>query len=109
VKANGPAFTISDEVKGSVYRIVQEAAFNVVKHAGASRMEISVDASSGCLRVCVEDDGHGFPSDSSPVDQAGHLGLISMVERAEAIGGQLHISSSENGTRVFLEVPISTG
>lgn len=91
-------------VEAEVYRIVQEALNNAVKHSGASTITVGIDAGSSVLRAVVADNGKGFDPKALPV-RAKHLGLTSMEERARRIGGRLRISSEPGaGTSVTLEV-----
>ena len=86
-----------------VYRVVQEALTNVVRHADASNTSVAVTMSGGRLRAVVEDDGNGFDP-SRPAD--GHLGLRGMQERAEMVDGTVQvISEPGQGTTIVLEVP----
>jgi len=93
----------------ALYRIVQEALTNVVRHAGASQVSVLLESRGETLVVIVEDDGCGFDADrlmhSSPSEH--WLGLHGMRERAELLGGTLTIESSPGaGTAVFVEVPL---
>jgi PAS domain S-box-containing protein len=92
-------------VKETLYRIVQEAMHNTIKHARAQRIELVLTTVGSDLRVEVSDDGIGFdPNGEFP----GHLGLRSMRERVAALGGSLEISSDLGaGTRVSATVPLS--
>jgi signal transduction histidine kinase len=87
------------------YQIAREAATNAVKHAGAGRIVVRVSSDAGHIRVLVQDDGSGF--DVSLVDQEQHFGVLLMRERAESVGGLLHIVSGSSGTDVIARVPIS--
>ncbi|HEY4620945.1 MAG TPA: ATP-binding protein, partial [Gaiellaceae bacterium] len=87
-------------------RIVQEALSNVRKHAGASRVEVIVDANENAVGVQIVDDGHGF--DPLVLDRTGwpRLGLQTMRERAQAVGGTFDVFSAPGeGTRVAVHVP----
>jgi len=90
-------------VKEALYRIAQEAMQNAVKHARAKSIVVHLSSTDEQLVLEVADDGIGFdPLGSFP----GHLGLQTMSERAERVGGQLRFESSpQNGTRVLLFVP----
>jgi signal transduction histidine kinase len=92
-------------VEETAYRIAQEALANAVRHSGAKRIavELACDGNGG-LRLAVADDGAGFdPTD--PALLSSHLGLTSMRERAEQLGGDLRISSRPGaGTTIVLEV-----
>jgi signal transduction histidine kinase len=93
------------EVETSLYRIVQEALTNVVKHAGATRVAILIVRRGGSVAAVIEDDGRGFEP-ARAVDGDG-LGLTGMRERLALIGGSLRIESTEaGGTTVAAEVPV---
>ena len=87
-----------------LYRIVLEALHNTVKHARATQAQVTVACHDDVLTIEVADNGVGFdPGEPRP----GHLGLHTMTERADAIGGSVDIrSESGAGTRVVLTVPI---
>lgn len=96
------------EIEEQLYRLTQEALSNVAKHAGASRVWIRIHAAETeptQLVLEVEDNGVGFdPSIARP----GHLGLLSMTQRAEALNGRLEVASSPgNGTVIRAVVPIA--
>jgi signal transduction histidine kinase len=94
---------VPGEVETALYRIVQESLTNVVKHAHARQVSISLTRTEGSVKAVIEDDGQGF--DPTGPD-AGH-GLIGMRERLALLGGRLQIeSSAESGTTVAVEVPI---
>ena len=89
------------EVAVTVYRLIQEALTNVVKHAGARRVTVDLDWSPDALAITVEDDGRG------PDRINGGHGLIGMRERVDACGGELSTgpAASEHGFRVFARLP----
>ena len=90
-------------VETALYRVVQEAVTNVVRHAAATRIDVLVERRDGRVMVMVEDDGKGF----APATAGGaeRLGLIGMRERAEALGGTLTIESAPGeGTTIAVEV-----
>ena len=92
-------------VELEIYRIAQEALSNALKHAQAGRIEVGLTLTKATARLAVSDDGAGFdPADATI--RATRLGITSMEERAEALGGQLSIESGPQGTRVELEVPL---
>ena len=98
--------TFSDTLATTAYRITQEALTNVLRHAKASRTEITLRVDNGNLRLTVEDDGRGF----NVPDAAGSpgLGLAGMSERANLIGGHLEVTSTPgSGTMVLFTVPLS--
>ncbi|MEC3879132.1 sensor histidine kinase [Parapedobacter sp. 10938] len=91
-----------------IRRIIQESAFNAIKHAKASTITLSITAvGNTAVQVDVVDDGCGF--DTTAVDSAASLGLSNMRFRAETIGGNLYIKSKPgSGTRISLRVPTAT-
>jgi signal transduction histidine kinase len=92
------------ELEREVFRIAQEALQNALRHADAARLEVDLEAVDGRLRLTVRDDGVGFDPQASGI-RSRRLGLTSMEERAEAIGGTLAIESRVGeGTTVRLEV-----
>jgi signal transduction histidine kinase len=94
------------ELQEDLYRVVQEALHNVVKHAGATRTSVHISTSGPPDQVLVEitDDGIGLTSQV----RAGALGLVSMRERAERWGGSIEIGTDEHGRgcRVRVCVPV---
>ena len=91
----------------AVFRIVQEALQNIVKHAQATRAEVRATESGGVLQVSISDNGKGFrPEEMHRLDPK-HFGLTGMRARAHQIGGSLEISSAPGqGTTVLLRVPL---
>jgi two-component system NarL family sensor kinase len=98
---------LPSEIAGHLFRITQEAVVNACRHARAAQVAVSLRTLDGSLELRVTDDGHGF-GDVDPLgpSEPGHLGLAAMRERAELVGGELAINSSERGTRVMLTVPL---
>lgn len=88
----------------ALYRVAREALTNSVKHATAKRLSVTLQSANGSAVLTVEDDGAGFdPSQRFP----GHLGLTSMRERMQKVGGSLElVSSPGNGTRLRAVVPL---
>jgi PAS domain S-box-containing protein len=92
------------DVETALYRVVQEAMTNVVRHARATRVDVLAERRSDRVTVMVEDDGVGFELDQ--VQRGEHLGLLGLRERAEALGGTLTVESAPGaGTTVVVEVP----
>lgn len=95
-----PALT--PEVRLAIYRIVQEALHNALRHAAADAAVVSIDTSTDLLRVTISDNGAGFNPEVASRPTA--LGLLSMRERAAAIGATLSIRSRPgDGTTVLIE------
>ena len=95
-------------VEVSLYRIAQEALTNVLRHAEAKHVDLALTKSNGGVSLSIKDDGCGFllrPKISQKDKR--HLGLISMAERAEMVGGTLHVDSTPgSGTTIRIDVPI---
>jgi PAS domain S-box-containing protein len=90
-------------VETALYRIVQEAMTNIVRHAKATQVDVLAERRDGRVLVMVEDNGAGF--DPERVARGEHFGLLGMKERVEALDGSLTIeSSSGGGTTVVAEV-----
>ncbi len=92
---------LPEPVESALYRIAQEGLTNIAKHAGASSASLVTSGTAGRITMVLEDDGEGFDSQA----HSEGLGLISMRERAELIGGSLTVESSPAGTTIFVEVP----
>jgi len=92
------------ELEREVFRVAQEALQNALRHADATRLDVELAANDGRLLLTVRDDGVGFDPQAAGV-RSRRLGLTSMEERAEALGGTLSIESRPGeGTTVRLEV-----
>ncbi len=92
------------DVETVLYRLVQEALTNVVKHAGAESVSIVLARRSGGVRAVVEDDGRGFAAGEVRDDA---LGLVGMRERLALLGGTLTVESTPGaGTALVAFVPI---
>jgi len=100
---------IPDEIEVVLYRIAQEGMTNILRHAHASRMRLVVDRIEQGVNMIIEDNGLGFdPETLGTANQKRHLGLISMRERAEILGGSLDIYTAPNmGTTIQVQVPIA--
>ena len=93
------------DVETALYRIVQEALTNIVKHAQASTISIVLAGQAGAVTALIEDDGRGFSRDEASGDG---LGLLGMGERLALLGGKLRIESTPgSGTTIVAEVPLA--
>lgn len=94
----------SDDVEGAAYFFVTEALANVLKHADASHVEVSLDSNGRSIELAVADDGRGFdPKDSR------QRGLIGLSDRIRALGGTMTITSRpQSGTTVRAHLPVGT-
>jgi signal transduction histidine kinase len=92
------------DVATAVYRLVQEAVTNTVRHAEASRIDVRLDWQDAAVRIEVSDDGHG----PTPTRAATGRGLVGMRERVQAFGGELHTGAGEGGTgfRITAVLPL---
>ncbi len=97
-------------VETAVFRVLQEAITNVVKHSGADRVGVILEATDKELRLIVEDNGRGFDAAGSSADLdlgIGHLGLLGVRERLALAGGSLEVESSpQGGTTVYARIPL---
>ena len=101
-----PALT--DEAEIAVYRVAQESLTNVARHAGASRVELELQAGADSVVLRVVDDGRGLPDGAARVN--GHAGIRGMRERALLVGGALAVKRGrDGGVEVRLEVPARSG
>jgi nitrate/nitrite-specific signal transduction histidine kinase len=101
VEGTGELSTIMEE---GLYRIAQEALNNVLKHAGASVVTVRINSHGDWVELEVRDNGRAF--DPANIDHRGGVGLTSMRERAEQLGGSFTISSrSGEGTMVKAKIP----
>ena len=93
------------EAETALYRIVQEGLTNVVKHAAAHRVSITLVRKEAAAVVVIEDDGQGFDPEAV---RAGALGFTGMRERVELVGGRLTVETSPGaGTTVVAEVHVA--
>jgi signal transduction histidine kinase len=95
---------LPEEIETAVYRLVQEAVNNAIKHADPDRVTVAVEQRGGILHARVSDDGVGFDPER---DQRG-FGLAGMRERAALLGGRVSVDSAiGRGTVVGVELPIT--
>jgi signal transduction histidine kinase len=90
-----------------LYRVAQEAITNVVKHAGAHELRLSLQGINGKVELDIRDDGVGFDTNrAGERGAAGHFGLIGMRERVAAAGGLFTVDSSPGvGTHIHASLP----
>ena len=95
---------LSSEIVTALYRIVQEALTNVVKHARARHVSVLLTSKNGAVVAVIEDDGRGF----DPTAASDGFGIQGMRERVELVNGRLRIESGpESGTTLVVEVPLA--
>ncbi len=103
LQTSGLDVRLPGEVETALYRIVQESLTNIAKHAGAETVSIVAQNHTDRAVVVIEDDGRGFEVGGA----ASGLGLVSMRERTELLGGTLRVESSrDHGTTIAAEVPL---
>ena len=107
VQGEEPDPRLDARLENALFRIAQEALTNVAKHAQATQVVITVELDSDTLRLKVSDDGIGFdPHHLSESDEGQGWGLISITERADAVGAEFRIETApEQGTKILVEVP----
>lgn len=100
---------IESSVQAAIFRIAQEALSNVRKHARTRKVRVELSAEDQSLRLRVQDWGQGFDASLIQQDEAEHLGLVSMQERAEMINGVCKIESEVGqGTWVEVDIPLES-
>lgn len=108
VTVRGPHDGVPSPVGAAAYRIVQEAATNILRHAGARRAEIFVDVGREAVEVRVDDDGAALLAVGGLVGKGSGSGLRGMAERAATVGGQLEAGRrDEGGWRVHAVLPFA--
>jgi two-component system, NarL family, sensor histidine kinase UhpB len=117
---SGKLENLGESLNINIYRIVQEAINNAVKHAEASNIEIKLSSTkTGALQLTIKDDGKGM--DINAVDQTNHFGLLGMRERVQSFKGSFNVDSEPNieagnpkfgnpkssnpGTTIYINIP----
>jgi signal transduction histidine kinase len=97
----------------TLFRVLQEAITNVVKHSGADHVAVIVDSNATEVRLIVEDNGSGFPEapeDGTILSRPRQLGLLGMRERLALVHGALEVESQTGqGTTLYVRVPVKAG
>lgn len=96
---------LADETETHLFRIVQEALTNVARHSGATRVAIELAQNGSRVHLTVKDNGRGFQGQGPHGNGSSGLGLVGMRARAQSVGGELKIKSS-NGVAVDLWAPL---
>lgn len=106
VQAVGAVDRLPPEIETAVFRAVQEALTNALKHARARTVSVLLEQRPDGLRLIVEDDGDGFDPEAAPPDARPRLGLSGMRERLQLVGGELEVEGAPGrGTTLFVTVP----
>ncbi len=106
----GEAIALAPDIEQAAFRIVQEAITNAEKHAAPESVSVRLRFLPDALTCIVADDGKGFDvaGKTSDIEDPGQIGLDSMAQRAEVVGGKLQLESSPGaGTTVRFTVPLS--
>lgn len=101
---------LSEDVETAIYRIVQEASINAIRHGKAAHLRISLGCDPKCLDIQIKDDGRGFDVVSAlrVNNSKNPFGLLSIQERAFLLGGEAAFTSSPgSGTLVRVRIPLS--
>ena len=103
---SGDLERLDDDLATAAYRIVQEALTNALRHAQASRVDVTLQATAQGLYLQVQDNGTG---QLAKFESSGHYGLLGMRERAQALGGQFELTQAmPTGVRVQVNWPTPT-
>lgn len=109
-QTRGSARRLAPDIELAIYRMVQEALNNVVRHSRSPKASVNIEFSGLAARIQVQDHGIGFDVPKSPAGfaPAGHFGLVGLHERAELIGATLEITSAPGkGTLLTIILPHS--
>jgi signal transduction histidine kinase len=98
--------SLSQDLALCLFRIVQEALSNVIKHSGAQEARVELTGSAQAIQLRIADVGAGF--DIETAKKRGGLGLISMQERLRMVGGEISIKSQPlRGTQIDVQIPLT--
>jgi signal transduction histidine kinase len=93
---------LPEEHKTCIYRVVQEALHNIVQHADARTVQVTVEQTDGVVRLAIHDDGRGFPAQTTK-----GMGLLGIQERVARLGGNFEIASGAGeGTTLRISLPL---
>ncbi len=96
---------LPDDMEGKLFKVIQELVGNVLKHANATKLGISLYKKEDLLNIIVEDNGVGF--NVAAVSDKGGMGLKNITFRISELGGKCHFDSNEKvGTSVIIDIPI---
>ncbi|MEK3883908.1 sensor histidine kinase [Paenibacillus sp. PL2-23] len=107
-ETTGKEIRLPSAMEAAIYRMMQEAFSNVIKHANASHVSLEIHYTPQMIKISIQDNGKGFQvgAVSRPTDGNSHFGLIGMRERVELIQGRMVIDSNPGqGTKIMIEIP----
>jgi signal transduction histidine kinase len=107
----GDAGSADPDAETLVFRVVQEALTNVVRHANVASARVTVEHRPGRILVAVEDNGKGFDADAilAGKDEEHGFGVRAMRDRVQSFSGRFRIVSSAQGTLLEAEIPLECG
>lgn len=106
VAISGEVDGVPDEIRTCLYRVVQEALTNVARHAGATRIRLTMRRDGDEVSVAVEDDGTGFSMSRTRGTHG--IGLVGLKERVTELSGTVKIDSAPGrGTRILVRIPVA--
>lgn len=106
---NEPVSALPTDDTICIFRVVQESLSNIARHSGASHVEVELMCDEEKIDLSIFDDGVGFAAEQSGTS-VGHLGLLSMKERARLAKGTFEVTSTPgHGTRIRMAIPLSQG
>jgi two-component system sensor histidine kinase DegS len=106
IAVTGKERRLEPHIEIGIFRVVQEALNNIVKHAQATSIRVRLEFAAAGVTVLVEDDGKGFEMTEEELP-SGHYGIMGMRERMQLLNGKLTIKSApRRGTRVTVSVPL---
>lgn len=98
--------TLEPKISTNIFRIFQEALTNIIRHASATEIEVSVEKKDNDLKLVIKDNGHGF--ELNKLKSRHSWGIVGMKERAILLNGELIIESEQlKGTSITLKIPIT--
>ena len=100
---------LDDDIRAVLFRNVRELLINVVKHAHAQKVKVSIRSVDGDIRVNIEDDGVGFEpvKMKAMAAKSNKFGLFSIRERLEQLGGLIEVNSAPGrGTGILMTAPL---
>ena len=105
-RLEGEEVDVEDEIKLALYRVVQEAITNAVKHSGGTSIQIVLSYTEYAIVLRVEDDGVGIKAGTRDDQEHRPWGLVGMQERATLLGGEFAIISREGeGAKLWISIP----
>jgi two-component system sensor histidine kinase DegS len=109
ITVTGVERRLESHIEVTIFRGVQELLTNALAHAQATQVQVALDLAQDLVQATVEDNGSGFNVDESLNTKSATLGLSSLRERIEMLGGEMNIQSSlGQGTRVQFNIPIAS-